>query len=162
MISFLARLVPAWGWAALIAIAVATAGVWHVVEMRQARAEGRAAAELEMRQRADQDALERNARNERVTDAYIKQRDAVAHAAAGARAESERLREQLAALPAADPAAGAGADGAAPLAELLGSCGERYQAVAAEADRLAGQVRGLQNYARQVCVAHNPKEGGEP
>ena len=83
---------------------------------------------------------------------HIKQRAAVASAAAGARAESERLREQLAALPAADSASGPGADGS-PIAELLGACADRYQAVAAEADRLAGQVRGLQKYAVEVCMS---------
>ena len=131
---------------------LAAATVWHYSEVRQAGKDGYAKAEADMRERTDQDAKDRSEANERVTDAYIKQRDAVARAAAGARAESERLREQLAALPAADSASGPGADGS-PIAELLGACADRYQAVAAEADRLAGQVRGLQKYAVEVCMS---------
>jgi len=81
---------------------------------------------------------------------------------AGARNRS--LLDTIAALNAASAVPGAGADagtatvadGGADIArELLGQCSSRYTAVAADADRYADQVTGLQGYAA-LCRAGAP------
>lgn len=83
-------------------------------------------------------------------------------AAAGARGERDRLRDELAArdrAAAEHPAAGGRADGAAVERELFGACADALQAVAGEADELAGQVKGLQRYVTNVV---RPGEGQDP
>jgi hypothetical protein len=105
---------------------------------------------------AARDALRRSEANIGVTDAAKKQATRHAAAAAGSRAELERLRNALADRVAASAPAGAGADEAAALRQLLGACAERYRAVAEDADRLVGQTRGLQDYAARVCVGAAP------
>jgi hypothetical protein len=141
-------LVPPVGWALLAGVAIATATGWHLVQVQQAKQEVRD----EMSQQATRDALRRHEANQGVTDRAHKERLTLAAAAAAARAESHRLRDELAAARAA--AAGPGSDGAAtvPL-ELLGECSARRESVAREAAGLAAQVRGLQDWVQRVCLA---------
>jgi hypothetical protein len=151
MIRFALGLVPPWGWALLAGAAIATATGWHLVQLRQARQEVRD----EMSQQATRDVLRRHEANQGVTDRAHKERLTLAAAAAAARAESHRLRDELAAAR-AHSEAGPGADGGAAVAlELLGECAARRSEVAGEAARLAAQVRGLQDYASRVCVARD-------
>lgn len=49
------------------------------------------------------------------------------------------------------PATAAALERARAAAELLGQCAGRYTGVAADADRLAAQVTGLQQYVAGVC-----------
>lgn len=103
---------------------------------------------------AEQARIERelNEGNNRVTAAYIAQRDAQKLSAAAARTELAGLHADI-----ADRAASAAASGrfdeAAEVGKLLGACEGRYTAVAEDADGLAAQVRGLQDYAQRVCGA---------
>lgn len=53
--------------------------------------------------------------------------------------------------PGADACAAAQPDAATTARELLGACSQRYAAVAGEADRLAGQVMGLQDYVQATA-----------
>ena len=97
--------------------------------------------------------------------AQIRSRDA---AIRSARAELQRLRDALATAAighrerAAPAAAGPSADGApADAGQLLGACAERLVDVGEQADRLATQVAGLQEYARlaqRTCGPPQPKE----
>lgn len=82
-----------------------------------------------------------------------------ADAAAGARAERDRLRQQLNAagrggVASQDPSTGSGLDGApdnaAVLRFVVGQCVDRYVDVAAEADRLGARLMGLQGYVRAI------------
>ena len=81
----------------------------------------------------------------------------MARAAAGARAELDRLRDQLAAVrpgdraPAPAPAAAARPDGAAAAA-VAGECAGQLLQVAESADTVAERLRSLQTYVAQVCV----------
>lgn len=78
-------------------------------------------------------------------------RAALAVAERDADTELGRLREALAGGGAADyPVAAPGADDAATLRELLGDCSGEYRRMAGEADRLRGQVVGLQAYVGAV------------
>lgn len=64
------------------------------------------------------------------------------------------LRSQLHAATSAsgiDAHTAASIERASTTAELLGACAGRYGAVAADADRLAVQVTGLQDWIRHIC-----------
>lgn len=97
--------------------------------------------------------------------AQIRSRDAAIRAA---RTELARLRDALATAAigarehASPAAAGPPADGApADTGQLLGACAERLVELGEQADRLATQVVGLQDYARtaqRVCGPPQPKE----
>lgn len=93
------------------------------------------------------------AQRQKVEELYVQEKRKAATAAAGARAELDRLRGQLAAGgPApADPATAPRADGASIESQLLGACATALVGVAEGADRLAAQVVGLQEYVRGVC-----------
>ena len=144
------------GWAIAVlggAAVVAAAAWWHVDQVDDARAQGWAAATAAaLEAKVEEDRLRRQA-NQGVTDRASKDRNALAAAAAAARTERDQLLAELATRGApGDPAAGAGADDAAVAARALGECSGRYQSVARAADALTAQVRGLQDYARSVCM----------
>lgn len=87
---------------------------------------------------------------------YVKAKNDAAVAATGARSELGRLRDELAHAggggASKDPAAPGGVDGAPRLEqELLGQCAAAITDMAAEADRLAAVVVGLQSYIKAVC-----------
>jgi hypothetical protein len=148
VIRFALGLIPPWAWLAAAGVALASVVTWHFVQVQQARQEVRA----EIAEQANRDSLRRHEANQGVTDRAHKERTALAAAAAAARADAGRLRDELAASRVA--AAGPGSDGAAtvPL-ELLGECSARRESVAREAAGLAAQVRGLQDWIQRVCLA---------
>lgn len=93
------------------------------------------------------------AQRQKVEELYVEEKRKAAAAAAGARTELGRLRDQLAAgRPApANPTPTTRADAGAIEGQLLGACASALVAVAEDADRLAAQVVGLQDYVRGVC-----------
>jgi ATPase subunit of ABC transporter with duplicated ATPase domains len=93
------------------------------------------------------------AQRQKAEELYVTEKRKAAAAAAGARTELGRLRDQLAAgRPApTDPATPIRVDGGSPEAQLLGACASALVGVAEDADRLAAQVIGLQAYVRGVC-----------
>jgi hypothetical protein len=109
-------------------------------------------AERAARQREQQLVAERK----KLEDRYVDEKRKAAAAAAGARTELDRLRDELAAprRPASeDPAPAARVDDrAGPERELLGHCATALVGMAQEADRLETVVVGLQQYVKQVCL----------
>lgn len=88
---------------------------------------------------------------------YETEKRNAATANAGARAELERLRRTLAQRQtpraAQAPAPIARIDAASPPErQLLGECAQTAVEVAGDADRLAAQLTGLQDYVRHVCI----------
>lgn len=93
---------------------------------------------------------------QQVEEAYAKHKRQAASAAAAARSELDRLRITLAnprvtATPGTAAQPRADGPGSAER-ELLAACAGEVQGLAAEADRLAGKVTGLQSYVREVCL----------
>lgn len=89
---------------------------------------------------------------------YEQAKRQAASAATSAVSELDRLRNELAASnarqPAQDPAAGTRAISRAGLeSELLGHCAQALTGMASEADRLEALVVGLQAYVKNVCLA---------
>lgn len=128
---------------------------WAEAAQRQARAEAAAREE----EQAKQIQAERIAREQA-------QREGALRAALGrADARNRSLLDTIAQLnaqldtdandvPGTGPGAGAAAlaDAARTARDLLGNCSRRYAAVAADADRLAIQVTGLQDFVRTVAA----------
>jgi hypothetical protein len=174
VIKFVLGLLPWWAWAALIAIALATATAWHYSETRAARKEGRDevqkrwdALEAERDKTAAREALRSAEANLGVGEDYEARRKQTAAAvaaanerAAAATADADGLRDtlsRLAAAPAAD--LGTAQERADSLGRILGECtglvkeGERLVAASQErVGALADKVTGLQNYASKVCM----------
>ena len=158
--------------AGLLGAAVAALGVWQVqdwrynariAQMQQAHTASLnaiAADALEKQQSALAKLQELNAAKQKVEQDYALEKRKAAVAARSARAELDGLRQELYALPPADPATSLQAaptpgrvDGATVERQLLGECATTLVAVAAEADLLAAQLVGLQSYVRDVCSA---------
>lgn len=169
-------MIPAWlrygAVAALAGIAVGLAQGWRygerIAALERERSTERAAlsdrarlAEAANRQTETrmQEAVENERTESRAREAQY------ADAAAGARAERDRLRQQLAAAgrgsgasqdPGAGPGLDATPDNAAVLRFVVGQCVDRYIDVAAEADRLGARLMGLQGYVRAIQPASDP------
>lgn len=173
------RKVPAWAWvvAALVAALFALVVVQTVrLSRAQVALANEVAAHAKTRGAWDAQValLERTAReeadlqrekerlknraNQKVIDDLRQDAARQRMAAAGARSELDRLRAHLSA---ADPAGGDQAsrypaacgrahDRATALGGILEQCASRYAGLAEEAGRLSGQVRGLQDYVRDV------------
>lgn len=149
--------------AAIVSAAFAAWGAWAVqdwrydaklAQMHQAHAQGLQKAEEDARRR-EHDML---AARQKAEERYELEKRKAAVAGSRARSELDGLRDQLYAIspPAGpkDPAPALRADGRATLErELLGSCATTLVGVAAEADRLAAVVVGLQAYVKNVCLA---------
>lgn len=148
--------------AGIVCGALAAIGTWQVQAwrydtrmaiMQQAHAEALQKSEQMARQR--EQGLVR-ARQE-AEESYVQEKRKAAVAAGRARSELDGLRDQLYALGAPkrgqDPATACRADAGALERQLLGQCAADLVSLAAEADRLAAQLTGLQGYVRQVCVA---------
>lgn len=148
MIRFALGLVPVWGWALLLGIAGATLYTRHLKEVQDARNEVIAEWNAEKLVAAETYRL-RNQANAGVIDGYRKQVQSVARAAASARTESVRLRDEIA-YHAQRAASGPGADDS-PIGKLFGECAAEVARLAEAADQLAAQTRGLQRYAGEVC-----------
>jgi hypothetical protein len=176
------------GWALLAALAIAAAGWWGIDRWRtQLVAQGdkqgaervQAAWDRAERDRATQHArqLEQAQRVETaaaraaegVADDQARRESALRTRVARLDARVRELQQLLAAgagaaagVPGATAGAGAaaGAGETCVARELLGACGERYAAVAADADALREQVIGLQQFAAKACKAGAAGAGG--
>jgi hypothetical protein len=123
------------------------AGFGEQVATAQAMAEAHARAqETQMRQDAD-----------KVNHETATRLQAATRSAADAHRTADSLRATLASLNAGqaptEPEAAGHAEQARTARDLLGACSGRYASVAADADQLAIQVSGLQEFARLVCGA---------
>jgi hypothetical protein len=148
--------------AAIASAALAAWGAWTVqdwrydaklAQMNQAYAQGLQQAEQAARSR-EHDLL---AARQKAEERYELEKRKAAVAGSRARSELDGLRNELYAIPAPspkDPAPAIRADDRATLErELLGSCAKTLVGMAAEADRLAAVVVGLQTYVKNVCVS---------
>lgn len=113
-------------------------------------------AEVERATRAREHQL--IAAKQQAEERYETEKLNAATANAGARAELERLRRRLAQRQTVrtdtTPAPSPSIDAAAPTErQLLGQCAQTAVEVAGDADRLAAQLTGLQDYVRNVCTA---------
>ncbi len=121
-------------------------GQWHKAKAEDASAW--AAAEVRARERERQIAFQLRTAEDRHAQEVTRR----AADASGARHELERLRTQItsSSLPTCGAAQAAsatrGADAPTTFPELFSQCSIALSDLAAEADRLAGQVSGLQNY----------------
>lgn len=149
--------------AAIVSAALAAWGAWQVqgwrytgqiAQIRQVHAEQLQKAEQAARAREQALSNSRQQAEER----YVQEKTRAAAAAGRARSELDGLRDELYAVRSTaackDPATAGRADGAARLeGELLGQCAASLVGMAAEADRLAANVVGLQEYVKRVCAA---------
>lgn len=80
------------------------------------------------------------------------------------RATITDLNQQLDGLPAAGADSGSAtvADGARTARELLGTCADRYVAVAKDADRFRDQISGLQSFVTNACQTGQPGPASAP
>ena len=126
----------------------------QIAIMQQAHAESLQAAEQAAREREQVLSQAR----QKAEEAYVQEKRKAIAAAARARTQLDGLRDELYALP-GPAAAGENSaptcrvDAGALERELLGQCAATLVSVAAEADRMAAQVLGLQGYVRGVCAA---------
>lgn len=148
--------------AGVLGAAVAALGAWQVQDWRfNARIAHMQEAHAQLSRRASEEARAReatlNAARQKAEEFYVAEKRKAAAAARGARTELDGLRDELYAL--GTTAAGPGSattcrvDAGTPERELLGQCAAALVGVAAEADRMAAQVIGLQGYVREVCRA---------
>lgn len=147
--------------AAIAGAALAAVGTWQVqnwrwsgqvAEIKRVHAEGVRLAEQATRARERALVVAKNESEAR----YVELKNRSDRAAAGARDELGRLRDELAARGRAapqNPAAFPRVDAATAERELLGQCAQSLVSVAADADRLAAQLIGLQAYVSNVCLA---------
>lgn len=148
--------------AAIVSAALAAWGAWAVqdwrydaklAQMNQAYAQGLQKAEQAARSR-EHDML---AARQKAEERYELEKRKAAVAGSRARSELDGLRNELYAISPPspkDPATPLRADDRASLErELLGSCASTLVGLAAEADRLAAVVVGLQSYVKNVCVS---------
>jgi hypothetical protein len=147
--------------AAIVSAVLAAWGTWQVqgwrytgqiAQIQKAHVEQLQKAEMAARQREQSLSLFKQQAEEK----YVQEKRRAAAAASRAGAELDGLRNELyAARPgtaAQDPTPTGRADGATER-ELLGQCATALVGVAAEADRLAANVVGLQGYVKGVCLA---------
>lgn len=149
--------------AGLIGACIAAVGVWQVQDWRfNARiSKMQEAHEISLRKsaeaaRAQEQAL--GAAKQKAEEAYAIEKRKAAAAARNARAELDGLRDELYAIPA--PASNQNTNsitadrvnGITIERQLLGECATTLVEVAANADRLAAQVLGLQSYVANVCL----------
>lgn len=148
--------------AAIVSAFLAACGTWQVqawrydaqvAQMKQGYAQSLQRAE-ELARKREHDLL---AARQKAEDQYDLEKRKAAAAVTRSRSELDGLRNELYAISppgAKDPSAALRADGRAGLErELLGSCASTLVGVAAEADRLAAVVVGLQGYVKEVCLA---------
>lgn len=172
------RLVPGWAWwiLALLAVALgahtlgATSGYLAGAKSVQAQWDKERAETLERAlkgaqeaRRFEQRALSMREEIDREQAQRANERDRINRAL---NSELDRLRSALAAAGSyrtpEDPATAGVLDGtAATTGQLLAACAGRHSEVARDADRLADQVRGLQQYAERVCQAKQPTTADE-
>lgn len=147
--------------AAICAAVLAAWGTWQVQGWRYT---GQIAqiqkAQAQQLQKAEQAARDREQTlsvfRQQAEEKYVQEKNRAAAAASRARAELDGLRDALyRSTPVAqDPTATCRTDGTATQRELFGQCASALVGMAAEADRLAANVVGLQGYVRGVCLAN--------
>lgn len=148
--------------AAIVSAFVAAWGTWQVQAWRyDSQVAAMQKAHAESMQKAEQAARNReqalSAYRQESEEKYVQEKTRAATAANRARSELDGLRNELYALSAPKQGAAATApsraDAGAPERQLLGQCATTLVGVAAEADRLAAVVVGLQGYVKEVCLA---------
>ncbi|MBF9263578.1 DUF2514 domain-containing protein [Paracidovorax cattleyae] len=138
---------------------------WRIETARRDKADADAAADAAHNQ-AEQERIARAAEQskqqevERVARDQAQREGALRQSLALATSRNRSLLDTIATLnardavqlsgTATDAGSAALADAARTARELLGQCSSRYTAVAANADRLANQVKGLQDFVRAV------------
>lgn len=163
LVGWVLGFLPWWAWAALVALAVATAtgmgwqqGAGHV----QARWNAEKATRVQQALEASQEARrieQARSRNVQESQDHARQVAAVSRAdAAGARTELDRLRSILAERDRVTAVA-AGAkcvvDVGAAERKLLGACAAEYQRMAEDADGIRANLIELQGYVRAITGA---------
>lgn len=154
-------LVPGWAWAAVCAALLAAAGgnyaLWQRAEARLAQYQAeveRAARQAEALARVRERQMQR--KSEEVARDAVKREKELGDRLAAADAALGGLRDEVSALNArrepADPGAAAFSREARAARELLGECATRYRGVAQQAQGLADQVTGLQQFVAGVCA----------
>lgn len=149
--------------AGLLGAIIASFGVWQVQDWRYNAqiAQMQEAHEVSLRKstetaRAQEQAL--SAAKQKAEEAYAIQKRKAAVAARNARSELDGLRNELYAIPVPNRSPDTNTtptsrvNGATIERQLLGECATALVEVAANADRLATQVLGLQSYVANVCV----------
>ena len=149
--------------AGLLGAIIASFGIWQVQNWRyNARiAQMQETYEVSLRKsteaaRAQEQAL--GAAKQKAEEAYALEKRKAAVAARNARIELDGLRNELYAIPVTNPSSDTNTatpvrvNGATIERQLLGECATTLVEVAANSDRLAAQVLGLQSYVANVCV----------
>jgi hypothetical protein len=161
LVGWVLGFLPWWAWAALVALALATAtGMGHragaagVQQRWDAEKAAAARQALEASQEARRIEQARAAKVQEVQSDYATRSNRDRAAAAGAAGELERLRDELAARDraAAAPASTCRIDVAGAERDLFGSCAAALAEVAGEADRLETRLTALQGYVRAITA----------
>ena len=148
--------------AGIVSAALAAWSAWQVQAWRyDSQVAAMQKAHAESLQKAEQAARNReqalSVSRQQAEEKYVQEKTKAATAANRARGELDGLRNELYALSAPKPGASATAPSradAGPIErQLLGECASALVGVAAEADRLAAVVVGLQRYTAEVCLA---------
>lgn len=149
--------------AAICAAVLAAWGTWQVQGWRYTGQISQIQkAHAQLLQKAEQAARDREQTlsvfRQQAEERYVQEKTRAAAAASRARTELDGLRDALyASRPGStgqDPTAACRTDGGARHeGELLGQCASALVGMAAEADRLAAVVLGLQGYVKGVCLA---------
>lgn len=146
--------------AAIAAAALAALGTWQVQGWRYTSQIAQIQkVHAEQLQKAEQAARDREQAlsvfRKQAEEKYVQEKNRAAAAASRARTELDGLRDAIyRSTPVSqDPAAACRTDDTATQRELFGQCASALVGMAAEADRLAANVVGLQGYVRGVCLA---------
>lgn len=146
--------------AAIASAALAAFGTWQVQGWRYTSQIAKIQkVHAEQVQKAEQAARDKEQAllvfRQQAEEKYVQEKNRAAAAASRARTELDGLRDTLyrSGPVAQDPGAACRADGPTPERELFGQCATALVGMAAEADRLASNVVGLQGYVQGVCLS---------
>ena len=146
--------------AVIVSAALAAWGTWQVQGWRYtSQIDKIQKVHAEQAQKAEQAARDREQAlsvfRQQAEEKYVQEKTRAAAAASRARTELDGLRDAIyRSTPVAqDPGATCRIDDSATQRELFGQCATALVGMAAEADRLAANVVGLQGYVQGVCLA---------
>lgn len=146
--------------AAIVSAALAAWGTWQVQGWRyNSQIAQIQKAHAQLLQKAEQAARDREQAlsgfRQQAEEKYVQEKNRAAAAASRARTELDGLRNAIyRSTPVTqDSAAICRTDDTATQRELFGQCASALVGMAAEADRLAAVVLGLQGYVKGVCLA---------